>query len=228
MPCLDVPAASRWLRLSHILSSSTPAYGGGAGLNVDIVRSLDRGESCNALSLSFSNHLGSHVDAPRHFVADGKTVDEYAIGDWVFTRPFIVEMPAVEGEILDIARFEAALAGCDDADLLLVRTGFEKKRAEESYWSSSPAFTPELADYLKSRLPSLTAIGMDTISISSYRHRELGRAAHGSFLAKGLRIFEDLALAPAPATNQLKLVIALPLLFLNADGAPCTVAALVK
>lgn len=227
MPCLDTLAASRWLRLSHILSNRTPAYGGGAGLNVGIVRSMDRGESCNALSLSFSNHLGSHVDAPRHFVADGKTVDEYAIGDWVFTRPFVAEIPAEEGEILDIARFEAALASCDDADLLLVRTGFEKKRTEESYWASSPAFAPELADYLKARLPSLAAIGMDTISISSSRHRELGRAAHGSFLGKGLRIFEDLALAAVPSLSQLKLVIALPLLFENADGAPCTIAALV-
>ncbi|MDD5240749.1 MAG: hypothetical protein PHG47_03385 [Sulfuricella sp.] len=34
------------------------------------------------------------MDAPRHFVADGENVDKYAIGDWVFAKPFIAGVPA--------------------------------------------------------------------------------------------------------------------------------------
>lgn len=218
----------RWIRLSHVLSPRTPAYGGGAGFSVKPVRAMDRGDLSNAVNLSFSNHLGSHVDAPRHFVVDGKTVDGYAIEDWIFSKPYLVDIRAGEGEILDVSRFKAALEGCSDADLLLVRTGFEGVREQKEYWTSSPAFAPELAHYLKERLPSLAAIGMDCISISSYQYRDLGRLAHKSFLGAGLRIFEDLALTDVQAKDELKLIIALPLMFDNADGAPCTMAALLS
>jgi len=225
MPFPDKLISGHWIKLSHVLSSKTPAYGGGAGLGLDIARSMSRGDSCNAVTLSFSNHLGSHVDAPRHFIADGKSVDSYAISEWIFHKPCLIDVRAGEGEVLDIPRFEAALGKCDDADILFVRTGFEKVREQKEYWSASPAFVPELAPYLKTRLPSLAAIGLDCISISSYQHREMGKMAHQSFLGAGLRIFEDLALANIQAQETLQLVIALPLMFENADGAPCTVIA---
>lgn len=225
MPSSNNLTSGHWIRLSHVLSSKTPAYGGGASLGLGLVRFMSRGDSCNTVTLSFSNHLGSHVDAPLHFIADGKSVDSYAIGDWIFNKPCVIDIQAEKGEVLDIPRFETALNKCGDADILLVRTGFEKVREQKEYWSSSPAFAPELAAYLTTRLPSLVALGMDCISISSYQHRELGKKAHQSFLGAGLRIFEDLALASIQAEDKLQMVIALPLLFENADGSPCTVIA---
>lgn len=219
---------THWVRLSHTLTTSTPAYGGSSGLTIEQPRSMVRGDSCNAMNLTFSNHLGSHVDAPRHFVMDGKTVDSYTISDWIFCKSYVVDIPAAAGEILDIVHFEKVLIDCTDADLLLVRTGFEFVRGQKEYWSSSPAFSPELASYLKKRLPSLTAIGMDCISISSYLHRDLGRLAHKSFLADGLRIFEDLALAGSFNGQCFNQVIALPLIIESADAAPCTIIATLR
>lgn len=216
-------AAGRWLRLSHVLTATTPAYGGGIGLVVEPTRMMCRGDSCNTASLSLSNHLGSHVDAPRHFVADGRTVDSYTVADWIFVHPWVLDVPAEPGEVLGVEKFAPALEGCTDADLLLVRTGFEKWRGEERYWASSPAFDPGLVDYLRARLPGFSAIGLDTISIGSLLHRQLGRSAHQRFLGAGLRIFEDLSLAGAPAKDRLACVIALPLYIDEADGAPCTV-----
>lgn len=224
----EATSGGRWLRISHVLAASTPAYGGRPGLAIRSVRDTARGDTNNEVSLAFSNHLGSHVDAPRHFLAEGRTVDSYGIGEWIFARPWVLDIPAGEGEVLGPERFAGSLNGCGDADLLLVRTGFEARRGEESYWAAGPAFAPELADLLSSRLPSLSAIGFDTLSLASYRHREVGRAAHRAFLGKGLRIFEDLALSRAPSGDGLRLVIALPLLFENADGAPCTVAGLIQ
>ena len=37
-----------------------------------------------------SNHLGTHVDAPSHFVDQGKTLTDYEAKDWVFSHPFLV------------------------------------------------------------------------------------------------------------------------------------------
>ena len=217
---------SNWVWLSHPLSSSTPAYGDGDGFIVESIRSIDSGDSCNTVHLSFSNHLGSHVDSPRHFLLNGKTVDDYNIKEWIFNKPWLIDIPSEEGEIIGLNRFEKALGECHDADLLLIRTGFAAHRGSKKYWSSSPSFHPELASYLQNRLKSLIAIGLDTISLTSYLHRELGREAHRAFLNRDIRIFEDLALEQSIQGNEIRLVKALPLVFEKADGAPCSIIAL--
>jgi len=213
----------KWIYLSHSLTTQTPAYGGGQGLTIETARSIATGDSSNSVTLKFSNHLGTHVDAPRHFLANGKTVDAYDAADWIFTKVFVVDIPTNEAEIVDMRKLENALINCKDADLLLIRTGFESRRCSNNYWAESPGFDPALCAFLTNRLPSLTAIGMDTISITSMKHRDMGRAAHHEFLGAGVRIFEDMALANSPVDNNLKQVIAMPLRFENADGSPCTI-----
>lgn len=219
----DPRSTRQWIFLSHVLSPRTPAYGGGQGLDIETTRSIVSGDSSNSVTLRFSNHMGTHVDAPRHFVADGKTVDAYDADDWIFTKVFVADIPVDEGAVVDIPQVKAALATCEDADLLLLRTGFQSRRGADSYWAASPGFDPGLCAYLRGRLPSLSAVGMDTISISSMKHREMGRAVHREFLGTGVRIFEDMALANAPAAGNLEQVIAMPLRFESADGAPCTI-----
>ena len=226
MQSLDNLKFGKWLRLYHTLSPSTIGYGGRGGLGIKVIKSINLGDSCNQVHLSLSNHLGSHVDAPRHFSNDGLAVNDYPINDWFFYNPYLINVPVQEREILSVARFESVLKDCSGLDILLIRTGFENFRNEKKYWEQSPAFEPGLANYLSKRFSSLRAIGLDTISISSYQHRELGRQAHKAFLGSNIRIFEDLSLREVPI-GQLKLVIGFPILFDQADGAPCTIVALV-
>jgi arylformamidase len=227
MPFPDPGKGGQWIFLSHVLSSRTPAYGGGQSLTITPDRAIACGHSSNSVMLNFSNHLGSHVDAPRHFVETGRTVDDYRADEWIFSAPFVADVKAGEGGVIGIPEAEWALAGCNDADLVLFRTGFERVRDSETYWSSAPGFDPLLCDYLRGRLPSLRAIGMDTISLSSMMHRDMGRAAHRVFLGQGIRIFEDLALNWAPKGGALQVVVAFPLLYENSDGSPCTMAGLI-
>ncbi len=214
-----------WIRLSHVLRKSTPAYSGGEGLCVEHVKDMGCGDSCNTVSLKFSNHLGSHVDAPRHFYSDGMTVDDYSINEWIFHNVLCVRAIVAQKEIVNVEKIDSVLNGHDDADFLLIQTGFESYRGGDEYWNASPAFAPDLAGYLKDRLPSLKAIGLDTISISSVCHREMGREAHKQFLGRNIRIFEDLSLSAIPCGINVSQVIALPLFFERADGAPCTIIA---
>ena len=223
---MKYPKKESWVRLSHVLGDDTPAYGGGKGLAIDIVKSMNLGDTCNSVDITLSNHLGSHVDSPRHFVKDGATITDFLISEWVFEKPYVVDIPAIEDEVITVSHFEKALdEGCD-ADLLLVRTGFESRRNTKSYWAEAPAFDPVLAEYLSLKIPSFKAIGLDSISISSLSHREMGREAHQAFLRRGIRIFEDLSMTSIPQEISLKVVIALPLLIKDVDGAPCTIIGL--
>lgn len=222
----EIEKTSSLVWLSHPLAIDTPAYGGGPGLQTSFDKQLAAGHSCNSLKLAFSNHLGSHVDAPYHFVPGGKKINDYQPTDWIFNSPALIELNVDGPEIISIDLLrQAGLDEYKKMDILLIKTGFERYRHEEKYWASSPGFSPDLAPYFKEKFPNISAIGFDVISLTSYQHREIGREAHKAFLSKDIRILEDLSLSYLSKKNKIKQVIALPLRLENADGAPCTVIA---
>ena len=143
-------------------------YGNIEKLLIESVKSMCCGDTNNSLKLTLSNHIGTHVDAPRHFIRDGLSVDMYPIKNWIFTKPLLIEIPVIASEILGIAQFEKALQDHEDCDLLLIKTGFESVRDKRTYWHDSPSYAPELAGYLKQRLPSIDSIGIDAISLTGY------------------------------------------------------------
>ena len=49
------------------------------------LRSLDRGDSSNLTAFSMCAHNGTHVDAPFHFIPDGKTLDALGLEPFVGT-----------------------------------------------------------------------------------------------------------------------------------------------
>ena len=45
--------------------------------------SIDRGDVCNLTEFSMCAHNGTHVDAPYHFINDGKRIDEVGLEAFV-------------------------------------------------------------------------------------------------------------------------------------------------
>lgn len=217
---------ARWIWLSYVLGPDTPGYAGASGLEVERKSSIAEGCASNSVRLGLSNHLGTHVDAPLHFIAEGRSVDTYAAGDWIFTRPWVAELAVAPATLVDVAAVDTALIAVPtDVDLLLFRTGHGRCRGTDAYWRDGPGLAAELGMHLLARFPRLRAIGLDTISLTSYQHRDEGRRAHREFLGAGLRVFEDLALGEIAQGSQPLQVIALPMRFEAADGAPCSIVA---
>jgi len=214
-----------WIWLSHTLSETTPAYGGGRGLEVTPDKQISQGDSCNTVQLTMPNHIGTHVDAPNHFIDQGKTVDQYTPQQWIFTKPLLIDVPATDTAVIDVDAIESALGdtAVEDADFVLVRTGMEAYRGDARYWSQYPGFSPDLSGWFQQMFPSFSAIGMDTISISSTAHRGIGREAHRAFLGDGVRIVEDMALSQCVDANSLVKVVVMPMRCDGGDGAPVTV-----
>ncbi len=48
-----------------------------------VLKSMEKGDVYNLTSLSMCAHNGTHIDAPFHFVKDGKTVDEICLETFV-------------------------------------------------------------------------------------------------------------------------------------------------
>lgn len=68
--------------------TAAPVYPGDPAPRLQQVQQLALGDMCNLTVLSMCAHNGTHLDAPAHFIKDGRTIDEmpleYFIGDcWV-------------------------------------------------------------------------------------------------------------------------------------------------
>lgn len=212
--------------LSYALNEQTPLYGGATGISVEQKSRIGAESSSNTQVWSFPNHSGTHIDAPRHFIDDGKTLTDYPASFWVFERPQLLDVTCAPGELITEENVRDRIV--DGTDLLLLRTGFERYRGEQLYWENNPGLGPGLATFLREKYPSVRVVGLDAVSVSRWQDRPTGRLAHKAFLghdsaSEPILLVEDMKLSLCPAV--LKQAVIAPLLVENADGGPVTVLA---
>jgi len=208
----------RIVLLSHIINEETPFYGGKRYIRLEQAKSINKGDSCNMMKWSISNHIGTHVDAPLHFIKGGSSITDFEPANWFFENVLLVKVHKVSAGCVLKAEDMGNIENCE---LLLIKTDFEKYRNECIYWKDSPGLHPELAEWFKKKSPSIRAVGVDFISISNLGNRNLGREAHKEFLGKDIMLIEDMRLSPLDRPP--KRVIVSPLLVEKADAAPCTI-----
>jgi arylformamidase len=219
-----------WIYLSHFLNSTVPAYGGGETFQSAEQRSIMRGDTCNTSSWIMPNHIGTHIDFPRHFVENGKSLSDYSPEFWIMNHAHLIDVsPIAASAIIDEALLNID-ATPKDTDILFIKTGFGKLRDDACYWNAGPVFMPEIADALRRRCPNIRIMGFDTISLSSWSDRHKGRTAHKAFLnnVHPILLLEDMNLDMVKSATLFQRVIVSPLCVSDADASPCTVLAEVK
>ncbi len=216
--------------LSHTLNENTPSYGNRDAFYIRVNASIPSGASANSSSWYFSNnHIGTHIDTPKHFCNKGKSLSELSADELVFYKVCIIDVPFSSGRLLtvdDIIQHDAIIA--EDVELLLIRTGYEAYRSIDKYWNDNPGIASSLAEYLRDKYLLLRGIGFDFISLTSWNHRDEGKKSHRTFLCpeknkRPLYIIEDMALELAG--NEILAVIIAPLIVENENGGPVTIIA---
>ncbi len=95
---------------------SAPVYPGDPVPGRAPFKSIGAGDACNLTVLTFGSHAGTHMDAPRHFVADGATIDEVPLARCigpcrVVTVDRMADAPALAPYLLAVCRL--LLRGCE-------------------------------------------------------------------------------------------------------------------
>src|SRR5207248_2601777 len=67
---------NRWIDVSVPLYQGMVHWPGDPELKSELAKSLDRQDVCNLTALSTSVHIGTHMDAPRHFISGGPGIDQ--------------------------------------------------------------------------------------------------------------------------------------------------------
>ena len=109
--------------------------------------------------------------------------------------------------------------------LLIVKTGICNIREKEEFWSKNFGFHPDIYNYLIENFPNVKVFGFDSISVSSFSNRMLGREAHKRFLNpnRPILLLEDMDLRKVCSNTIFQEVIIAPLRIARCDGLPCTV-----
>jgi len=210
--------------LSYTLFQGMPVYAGKVDLAIKAKSSISSGDSANVYRFTMESHWGTHIDAPRHFFDNGKCIEDYSCSAWVFASPQVINTPLEPAEILRIGKWIQKINPF--CDILIFRSGWSVLRKHKKYIEQNPGIHPEVAVYLKKNCRNLRAVGIDWLSISSIRNRELGREAHREFLSskgKGrpLLLVEDLRV-PSKLSGLRRVIIS-PIVVCGIDSAPCTV-----
>lgn len=188
-----------------------------------IVRLADHGAApCRSSRLEIGCHVGTHVDAPGHFLAGAPGVDELPLER--FSGPAVVIRPAPAGEVAAPGPLAAALL--DGVDLegigfVLFDTGWSRHWGSPAYYGDWPWLSGDLAVRLASA--GLKGVGLDAPSIDGLT----GRRAHDLFAAAGMVNLENLANLGALPGRGFEL-LALPLPLVGAEASPVRAIAILE
>ena len=221
---------SKYIFLSYALSPKLSAYADGKRIVIDEVRKISSCDSSNNTEIHLTTHFGTHIDFPNHFNNEGKTVDDYPAEYFIFNHVKFVDIQnqIIDNEIINTNHFYH-IKSDHDTELLLIKTGYSYVRNKEKYWKENPAFHPELARFFRNHFSNLRVIGFDTISLSSWNRRNIGKEAHKAFLIENeILLVEDMDLSEIDSTSKIEKVIVSPLRISGLEGAPVTVFACVK
>lgn len=216
------------LNLSHHLNTEQPNWPGAPGLTVRPAHQMANGDVANTHVVEIYTHYGTHCDVPSHFISGGRTLTDFSIEDFIFDSPVLLDLKLADDELVQVSHLEPHLSEIEQADLLILRSGFEHRRSDLArYVAHSPGFSSDAAEFLRERVPSLRGIAMDWLSLCALAHVEEGLEAHRVLLedrdGNVVLIFEDVALAKVP--GQVSRVWALPIFVEGLDGFPCTIIA---
>jgi arylformamidase len=202
---------TRLIDISLPLQPDLPTWPGDPRLQRERFVCMEEGHVANVSQLACCVHVGTHVDAPYHFVADGKTVEHLAL-DTLIGEAVVVHVPDVESvTAADLERLTLP-AG---VQRLLLRTH------NSALWAAGMApfreeyvaLTEDAAQWVVDH--SIRLIGVDYLSVQRYHD---GPRTHQILLEAEVIILEGLNLAHvAPGTYEL---LCLPLKLIGAEGAP--------
>ncbi len=77
------------------ISPDLPTWPGDPGVEIERVEKIEDGSNANVSRVDMGVHTGTHVDAPFHFLQDGKTVDQIDLS-LLTGRAYVLHLPEVD------------------------------------------------------------------------------------------------------------------------------------
>lgn len=178
----------------------------------------------NVTALDVCVHHGTHIDAPRHFVADGRTVADLELEE-VCGSAVCLSVSRSGGEAISARDLENG-PPVERGDIVFVHTGWGRYFAEDvERYQVHPYLSLEAAEWLRERRPKLVAVDVPTPDVPEpARPPGFDWPVHRLLLESGILIAEHLNHLDRVAGERFT-AFAFPLPIVGADGSPVRVVA---
>lgn len=209
----------RYIDLTFPIEEAMPVWPGDPRPEFREVKSLEQ-DGYAIQSIRFSNHLGTHLDAPSHIVHGGRTLDRIPL-ETLIGKAVLLDFTS-KGKKDRITRRDLETCGnlLHKGTRVLIRTGWDSHYGSTIFFQDFPCLTLEAAQELADRRIAL--LGMDTPSPSPVDDPEQG--IHKTLLGAGIVLLECLTNLHRIRGNECDLMV-LPPLFKGFSGSPCRAVA---
>jgi arylformamidase len=176
-------------------------------------------EGRESRKITMGTHTGTHVDAPRHFVPNGKTIDQLPL-DLFFGPATLLDFTAAKPlQEMQVDDFTCQL-GDRRVDRLIMRFDWSDHWGTLKYYAEQPFISEAAAHWVVNR--GVRLLGMDTPQADSPHNGRGSKSdspVHKILLGAGVAKLEYMTNLRQLKSREFDLV-ALPLLIKGADGAP--------
>ncbi len=202
-----------WIDISVSIQEDLVVWPGDPSVDIKMVNDMQLGHEANLSRLNISAHTGTHMDAPRHFLKEGISLDKMPT-DVMVGKVRIIQIH--DHESIKIAELEKQNIRPGDRIL------FKTKNSQKD-WSTRPFdydfvhLETDAAQYLAGKRIALC--GIDYLSVSGINKNET--EVHRALLEAGIWIVEGLFMKVVdPGDYEM---ICLPVKIKDSDGAPARV-----
>jgi len=193
------------------ITPEMPVWPGDPPVTLQRIASISQGANSNVSRLECSVHIGTHVDAPVHFIDGAGSVESLSLRALI-GRVYVVHLP--QANVIDEATLEGAgIPPRTRRVLFRTSNSHYWARGENDFQKDFVAIDSSGAAWLVRKKVQL--VGVDYLSVAPFGD---SREPHRILLEKGVVVVEGLDLSEV--SHGRYTLYCLPLKLVGSDGAP--------
>ena len=206
-------SADGWIDVTVPVRSGMVHWPGDISISVEKRMDMAKGDAVTLSAITMGAHTGTHMDAPMHFIKDGKSLDALPFEATVGLARVIEIDDAVSIEREALTSHEI-----QEGERILFKTRNSAIDWQQNEFMEDYVYiSPDAAGFLVER--KVRTVGIDYLSVGALGPD--GRETHRRLLGAGIWLIEGLDLSEIDAgTYQM---ICLPLRLQNTEGSPVRV-----
>ncbi len=210
--------------MTTFIDLTLPLENGMRGVQLEPARSVLK-DGWNATTLTLYSHCGTHMDAPRHFLADGDGIEQVVLEKCIGPARLIDLTPVQPRELITPDRLGAAARNVGQGARVLLRTDWSHRHGSSAWREELPRIDVSLAHWFVKR--GVALVGVEPPSVADVNDLDELTAVHHILLEAGIVIVEGLTNLDKLRTTDFDLVV-LPLRLPGCDGSPVRAVAVVE
>jgi arylformamidase len=199
--------------ISLTITPELPTWPGDTPISVERVEKIEDGDISNLTRIELSAHVGTHVDAPFHFLGgDAETVEKLPL-NVLIGRAYVLHLDDEVSLITKKVLQNMAIPPRIRRLLIRTRNSLLWQREYNDFRKDFVGISEDGAQYILDR--GIKLIGVDYLSVAPF---DQVTPTHKTFLSAGVVIVEGLDLSQVPQGRYN--LYCLPIKLGGSDGAP--------